>query len=1741
MFDRIFISWRQRRVVWLPLLVCLTLLALPSSPHPIATAAAHAWSTQGPLGALVHALLIDSNDPQTLFIGTSKGLFTSRDGGGTWLPMQTGIPATPIWSLAADFASTTLYAATSQGVFKSSDNGSTWAIASTGITNTQVLAVALRSSDPTTIYAATPAGLFQSSDAAANWTILATTPTNITSLALDANNPQRLAVGTESGRLFYSASAGLRWLMGDRNFGPNGLTTIAYDPVITTTLYAGTASNGLFVSTTGGASWLPVGTASVTNVASLLLLPGSSAARIYVGGFGGVALSTDSAQTWGAVGAGLPEVMISTLASNGADLYAGTVGGGVATLPQRTTNWQLINQGLNQVQVNAIQYLPSTSTLLAATDSGLFRSTDDGASWQPTTHGLTGTLDLRSFTQPPGGTIFLGTNGSGVFASVDDGVTWQPSSVGITNPQIISLVYATSITTTLYAGTFGGGVFISEDGGTRWRATNRGLTDLQLNALAVDPTNPTTLYAGTGVGTIFRSSDGGTNWTPYSEGLTVAGIFALTVDPQGTLYAGTFGAGVIERTRTATAWQPSQTGLAGSTVFALQIDPNDPDHIYAATDGEGVFYRARCCTDWTPINTGLQSTVVRSLAFADPALYAGTVRGVYSTENLLLTPIVNAPAAANAGEAFHATVHILTSDGSLHTAYNGTVTLALAAGSGDANAVLAGTLTSPIISGTASFTDLRIAKAGSGYQLQATIDGLLPSVSTPFNVLSTTPTTTTTEQEPNDLLDAANPLVFDSAAESSRSGTIADETDADWYMIYAPAGTTISAHLTNLPADYDLALLSNPASNPLAGANLGNLADTSAVGTDGSVDGLGRAAAIDQIERLGEINASESLIDLSANSDTHDEQITTRVTAAGFYYLFVYSGDGAFDATQPYQLAVALQGGSADTLDLAVKPIATLVMTPDATIETLFIYNRGRMAANYPNEQSQLTSLDSLLTPGSALMDSSKGALLGLSNGTLYPRDQTHLNNLYAQWDRNPTSVEAANLVAAQLYAIIEATISDYYPNVANLVMVGDDTTIPFYRVPDETALGNEAEYAGQLRELGVIKEGTPLVTSLAGGFFQTDNYYADLSPTPWRGRYLYLPDLGIGRLVETPSDILAYLTAYPTGDPYTVRANDTTPGKAGAAFVSGYDFVSDEAAAIADQLATYGFAPQNTLTDTLGINPTVNLLNSNTWALDQFTTLWLSGQLPKLTSTYTGLGTRYQLMSLNGHFNHYNLLPADLATSFPAARILTPTSTLPTQPFFKPGNSASLIYTIGCQSGLSAPDSAFQPQATAYQADFAAAVLRQGGNLIGNTGFGYGDLSQIGYSERLALLFTQAIGRDARVGGSYAGASVGESLALAKQAYLASAGPGGFSIFDEKVLGSMTFYGLPFIRVQVPIPSDAPFHVPAQPIPTDVVNGLPSNQGIFTRLITLTNTFSQATTSSGAIPTVTASVEDSFRPGVQTIITGTARMAPGRPVLPTLAYDITLRSNPAQPGTAIPEPRGVRMRQATTLTEVVGYDPLVTTIFTETERSQADTLMANSLWQEWLPDVPYTFQRTEVVSDGAKVAHDQLIVTPAQFSASSAQVGTLRRFTQMVLEVSYLDPETSAPAAADCTNCTPALSNLATLKCYLIPKTRCPMPLAMLQGNEENYLIGATVVSQPSLTIREVSATYSTDGIHWQRAILLPAGNNRYQGTASAPANSTRIDIYYEAIDSAGDAVMRSDRTNFKRLSDIYLPLVMR
>jgi photosystem II stability/assembly factor-like uncharacterized protein len=100
--------------------------------------------------------------------------------------------------------------------------------------------------------------------------------------------------------------------------------------------------------------------------------------------------------------------------------------------------------------------------------------------------------------------VYAGSLGSGVYRSQDDGDTWQPASAGMNpNEAIFDLLPDPNRQGVLYAASGGSGVFFSTDGAQTWQQIDEGFPTGVDSKLALSD-DGTVLYAGTGGAGVFR-------------------------------------------------------------------------------------------------------------------------------------------------------------------------------------------------------------------------------------------------------------------------------------------------------------------------------------------------------------------------------------------------------------------------------------------------------------------------------------------------------------------------------------------------------------------------------------------------------------------------------------------------------------------------------------------------------------------------------------------------------------------------------------------------------------------------------------------------------------------------------------------------------------------------------------------------------------------------------------------------------------------------------------------------------------------------------------------------------------------------------------------------------------------------------------------------------------------------------------------------------------------------------------
>lgn len=443
------------------------------------------WNPAGLEGQYITSLAVDPRGSEHLYAGSESGVFVTSDGGRTWHPA--GLKEERIYALAFDPRDgRTVYAATYPGgISRSPDGGKSWQQTLSGGAGITALALSPRTSS--TLYAASLAsGVLKSTNGGRWQTVNAgLTTARVSSVVVDPEDPRIAYVGVDGGGVFKRSSDG-KWQATNLGLKNDGVHALAIESKNSRNLYAGT-DRGVFKSTDGGASWsasltAPFGQGS--SVSALAIDPrnpntvyavsadesthySSGSARFYLSR---IFKSTDRGERWRAVGtvqklsvrarAGAiirQTVFMSPLALDRAHhetLYAG--GRGVLKSSDGGAKWQ--SSGLAHSTVYALELDPETSTTLyAGTDTGLFNSTDAGASWQP----LQGPLDgirVEAVALDPRHTktLYAGTD-RGVFKSTDGGRSWR----GFDHLPLRSFdaLAVDSSAGLLYAGAYGGGIF----------------------------------------------------------------------------------------------------------------------------------------------------------------------------------------------------------------------------------------------------------------------------------------------------------------------------------------------------------------------------------------------------------------------------------------------------------------------------------------------------------------------------------------------------------------------------------------------------------------------------------------------------------------------------------------------------------------------------------------------------------------------------------------------------------------------------------------------------------------------------------------------------------------------------------------------------------------------------------------------------------------------------------------------------------------------------------------------------------------------------------------------------------------------------------------------------------------------------------------------------------------------------------------------------------------------------------
>ncbi len=345
-----------------------------------------------------------------------------------------------------------------------------------------------------------------------------------------------IAAGKPEGLDIAGISPGAWAWLGPGNIGGR-IRSIVIDPTNTNKMFVGSVSGGIWRSANAGASWTPVNDFMANLAVSTIVIDPTNPNILFAGTGESFAADLNPTEGEGITPEGL----------RGDGVFKSTDGGTTwSQLPGTKTSNPTVCAPAGPVcpwsYVNRLTISPDGSTILAATEFGIFRSVDGGTTWIPRPAGLTRYPDI-DFDRVNSQLAIAAGYGASVF-SVDGGQNWQNATY---SPAIslggstgrIEMAYAPSNPLIVYAmidatqgvappppaGTLiKGNLYRSVNGGAAFtlvNASNPGNTFLggqgnYGNIIWVNPNDPNFLIVG-GIN-LYASTDGGLNWNVIATG-----------------------------------------------------------------------------------------------------------------------------------------------------------------------------------------------------------------------------------------------------------------------------------------------------------------------------------------------------------------------------------------------------------------------------------------------------------------------------------------------------------------------------------------------------------------------------------------------------------------------------------------------------------------------------------------------------------------------------------------------------------------------------------------------------------------------------------------------------------------------------------------------------------------------------------------------------------------------------------------------------------------------------------------------------------------------------------------------------------------------------------------------------------------------------------------------------------------------------------------------------------------------
>jgi photosystem II stability/assembly factor-like uncharacterized protein len=556
--------------------------------------------------ASIHAMVQSSKNPNLILVGTTEGVWKSENSGEDWIKIESPtMPIPAIDSLAIDPRDdNTIYAGTWWRAYKTTDGGKSWRLIKNGmIDDSDVFAITVNPRNPDHIVASACSGIYESFNKGELWKKIQGIPSQsrrTRDILQHPSVPGTVYAATTEG-FWMTVNGGKSWALTTQK--DLEINSIAVHPDEPNRVFIGTNNYGVMVSTDGGKNFTPTNDNFTSRFAYTITADIEQPNRLYAtthntatgGGF--VFISSDGGNTW-----------------------------------TRPKNYDVVRVS----PFGMIQDRAEPNTLYMATNVGIMKSIDRGASWtrlvvpKPKTPvkktagkatkkttakvtkpepapelpavepafipALEKKVKVLSYTEDGKNGFYAGTD-TGLYRSYDPAKGWERVPLGEGISDNIFVIYSSQLMPgVIWLGTDRSGVVVSRDDGKTWEKVSGVPQDVPISSIVVDPKRPENIYVGT-TQTFYVSRDGGRNWVRRGGNLPLGNYTSILINPNNSdeLFISSAlesDGGIYYSKDAGQNWRrvdSKDMKLPSRRVWSMIFDPSNPSRIFAATHSSGIY------------------------------------------------------------------------------------------------------------------------------------------------------------------------------------------------------------------------------------------------------------------------------------------------------------------------------------------------------------------------------------------------------------------------------------------------------------------------------------------------------------------------------------------------------------------------------------------------------------------------------------------------------------------------------------------------------------------------------------------------------------------------------------------------------------------------------------------------------------------------------------------------------------------------------------------------------------------------------------------------------------------------------------------------------------------------------------------------------------------------------------------------------------------------------------------------